>query len=178
MYNSYNLKASNTSQISSVIVDIISDFKKYLSVQNISSGSLRSYLSDVRFFLNWFFFFLHENHLTDNFSPSDSFVYLNEGVLNSYKHYLIKVNTPLKTINRRFSSLRKFGVFCQSQKWCSLLVFDTLKNISVEEKPFPEDVYHLEEFRINLWKDHSSKATIKNYLNDVKQFLTWTEKLN
>ena len=183
MYNSYNLKANDTSLISSEIINIIFDFKKYLLLQKISSGSLRSYLSDVRFFLNWLFNFLKEKHIdltveknltsTLNLPPS-VLSFINEPVVEAYKNFLIKSNTPLKTINRRFSSLRKFGIFCQSQKWCSLLVFDTLKNIPAEEKPFPEDSYHLEEFRINLWKDRASKATIKNYLNDVKQFLVWT----
>lgn len=186
MYNSYNFKAnysSLSSSFSSEIINIIFDFKKYLLLQKISSGSLRSYLSDVRFFLNWLFNFLKEKHIdltveknltsTLNLPPS-VLSFINEPVVEAYKNFLIKSNTPLKTINRRFSSLRKFGIFCQSQKWCSLLVFDTLKNIPAEEKPFPEDSYHLEEFRINLWKDRASKATIKNYLNDVKQFLVWT----
>jgi len=183
MYNSYNFKANDTSLISSEIINIIFEFKKYLLLQKISSGSLRSYLSDVRFFLNWLFNFLKEKHidltveknLTSTFNlPPSVLSFINEPVVEAYKNFLIKSNTPLKTINRRFSSLRKFGIFCQSQKWCSLLVFDTLKNIPAEEKPFPEDSYHLEEFRINLWKDRASKATIKNYLNDVKQFLVWT----
>ena len=207
MYNSYNFKANDTSLISSEIINIIFEFKKYLLLQKISSGSLRSYLSDVRFFLNWLFNFLKEKHidltvddrklkigienrnlkienLTSKFDlqplpstfnlPPSVLSFINEPVVEAYKNFLIKSNTPLKTINRRFSSLRKFGIFCQSQKWCSLLVFDRLKNIPAEEKPFPEDSYHLEEFRINLWKDRASKATIKNYLNDVKQFLVWT----
>lgn len=194
MYNSYNLKANDPSLISSEIINIIFEFKKYLLLQKISSGSLRSYLSDVRHFLSWLLAFLVKQGfsrilstdsrgsvISDNpLEISENLKWLlkqvNQKVLEAFRDQELTNNVPIKTINRRFSSLRKFGIFCQSQKWCSLLAFDTLKNIPVVNKPFPEDSYHLEEFRINLWKNKSSKATIKNYLNDVKQFLAFSEK--
>lgn len=102
--------------------------------------------------------------------------HVNEKVLNDYKVYLISNNVPLKTINRRFSSLRRFGAFCQSQQWLVKNSFDTLRNIS-KEQSFPEDKYHLGEFKVSLWQKNSSKSTLKNYLNDIKQFIEWENSL-
>lgn len=105
--------------------------------------------------------------------------HVNPKVLNSYKDYLLSNNTPLKTINRRFSSLRRFGQFCKSQNWfpstpLGMNPFETLKNISLNQ-PFPEDKHHLSEYRNELWKKGASKLTIKNYLADIKQFLGWVD---
>jgi len=95
-------------------------------------------------------------------------------VLEDYKIYLTSNNVPLKTINRRFSSLRRFGEFCLAQNWITENHFDTLRNISLNQ-PFPENEFHLGEFKNELWKKGSTKLTIKNYLNDVRQFLKWSK---
>jgi len=173
MYNSYNLEPAG-------LESSLEIFKNFLVAEKISEGSIRSYLSDVRFFFNWLDGFLKENHINH---PSSILKYVNPKLLEAYKNYLLENNIPIKTINRRFSSLRKFGNFCQSQGWLvnpSTLLrmnpFDVLRNIPEEEKPFPENEYHLEEFKVHLWKNRSSKATIKNYLNDVKQFILWKSK--
>lgn len=112
------------------------------------------------------------NHLS---SVVSLLKHVNQRVLNSYKDYLLSNNVPLKTINRRFSSLRRFGQFCKSQHWLSLNPFDTLRNFS-QNQPFPEDKHHLSEYRNELWKRGLTKVSLKNYLADVKQFILWSEK--
>lgn len=188
MYNQYNLKANASSDD---LENIINIFKSFLNSEKISKGSIRSYLSDTRQFLFWLEGFLQNAHRFTQISSrftrisenppaiSENLIiilkYINEPVLKTYKEYLGLNNIPTKTINRRFSSLRRFGAFCQDQKWCSTNPFDTLRNISLNTS-FPEDQYHLGEFKVSLWKNNSSKATIKNYLADVKQFLLWQAK--
>lgn len=181
MYNQYNPEANN---YSSTFESLIKVFKCFLDSEKISKGSVRSYTSDVRNFLGWLAFFLEANHISTSDSPSQLIdkgdlkfsllKYVNQKVLSSYKDYLLSNNTPLKTINRRFSSLRRFGQFCKSQNWLSFNPFDTLRNFS-QNQPFPEDEHHLAEYRNELWKKGASKLTIKNYLNDVKQFLVWSK---
>lgn len=187
MYNQYNLEATTFDSL-------ISIFKKYLIAEKISSGSTRSYLSDVRHFLGWLILFLKSNKITvgsfgevgeigeirgnkgkEMLETINLLKFVNERVLNAYKTYLTSNNVPLKTINRRFSSLRRFGEFCKSQNWTSQNYFDTLRNISLNQ-PFPESEYHLGEFRTELWKRGLTKISLKNYLADVKQFLAWTGK--
>jgi len=177
MYNLYNLKANLSQQTSNESVDnLLILFKKFLVAEKISSGSIRSYLSDVRHFLGWLVLFLQANHILKE-AEMNLLPYVNPKVLESYKNYLTGNNVPLKTANRRFSALRKFGDFCLSQNWLSLNTFDTLRTIS-QEVPFPEEKWHLGEFRVGLWKNNASKSTIKNYLNDVKQFIGWAERKN
>lgn len=173
MYNQYNLEA-NTSIIE------LGSFKKYLHAEKISAGSIRSYLSDVRHFWGWLILFLKSNRIiTDSFPVNEQIVFLlkhiNQKTLAAYRLYLSGNNTPVKTQNRRFSSLRRFGSFCVSQNWMSQNPFDILRTIS-PGTPFPETKYHLAEFRSHLWKNNAGKLTIKNYLSDIKQYLAWSER--
>ncbi len=187
MYNQYNLKATTFPNesldiFSNNFEEIIKVFKSFLNNEKISKGSIRSYLSDTRQFLGWIFNFLIESKIVKsntnlNVNINELLKYITEPILKVYKEYLELNNIPTKTINRRFSSLRRFGAFCQDQKWCNLNPFDTLRNVSLNT-PFPEDQCHLGEFKVNLWKEDVSKLTIKNYMNDVKQFLSWQQKFS
>lgn len=183
MYNQYNLEANNS------LEKIVKNFRLYLYNEDISKGSIRSYVSDTRFFLGWFYFFLESNRIlrlkdlvnqNGDFSINEfcqTLRHIKPKVLEAYKEFLISNNTPVKTINRRFSSLRKFGYFCQLQNWVAQNPFEELKNVSLSGvKPLLEDKYHLEKFKTFLWQKNTSDSTIKNYLSDVKQFITWTEK--
>jgi site-specific recombinase XerD len=181
MYNSYNPEASNHG--SSLV-----SFKHYLIAEKISKGSIRSYLSDVRHFFAWLKEFLEKNQVALTMkqpaSPSgglDNEIvtllnYVNSKLLEAYQACQLDNNVPIRTINRRFSSLRKFGNFCQSQNWINLNPFDSLRNISQSDKSRLEERYRLKEFRLYLWQNKASQSTIKNYLNDIRQFIEWSEK--
>ncbi|RJR24642.1 hypothetical protein C4578_02515 [Candidatus Microgenomates bacterium] len=175
MYNPYNFEAN--SKIKD-FDEIIGKFKLYLNTENISKGSIRSYLSDARHFLGWLVSFLEENHIivpkSQKLNAESLLGFVNERLLEAYKDYQLGINVPVKTINRRFSALRKFGTFCQVRLDLKVNMFDTLRNISKEEK-IPKVDYRVEDFRLELWKNKASKTTIKNYLNDVKQFVSWCE---
>lgn len=176
MYNPYNFEAN--SRIKD-FDETIGKFKLYLNTENISKGSARSYLSDSRHFLGWLVSFLLEKHLIDinsqNPGVKSLLEFVNEKLLEAYKNYQLEINVPVKTINRRFSSLRKFGSFCQIRLDLKKSKFDTLRNISREEET-PKTNYLFDEFRLELWKNKAGKTTIKNYLSDVKQFISWCEK--
>lgn len=87
---------------------------------------------------------------------------------------------PIKTINRRLSSLRKLSEFLLKTK---LLEFDFcagVKNIQlIQEKPKTDKTESiLLDFHQYLENEKISKNTIKNYLSDIKQFFNWVEKTN
>jgi site-specific recombinase XerD len=174
MYNSYNPEATEKETFLKL-------FKNFLNAEKISKGSIRSYLSDIRFFLSWLEAFFKKNHLlTVDFLQSLSLI--TPRALESYKASLLEQQTPITTVNRRFSSLRKFGNFCQGQ---GLLVypeqgrrvnpFDALRNIPEDDKKLAEQRYRLREFRLFLWQNQASQLTIKNYLSDIRQFIQWSE---
>lgn len=171
MYNSYNLEATDKDSCLRL-------FKIFLCAEKISKGSVRSYLSDIRFFFSWLDKFFQENlnQTTETQSLPQLFSFISPRALEAYRSSLLDNQTPVTTINRRFSSLRKFGSFCQTKNWVQLNHFDTLRNISLSSEGCLERDNLTREFRLHLWKNKASKATIKNYLNDVKQFLEWQER--
>lgn len=176
MYNLYNLEANHYPE------SLVISFRKYLVAERVSKGTVRSYVSDVRYFFNWLISFFESNHVFEaNYSsPSESsalFSLINQKVLSAYGQALRNNQVPLKTINRRFSALRKLGSFCVSQSIIAENIFESLKTLSQSSSSsLPEYDYHLEEFKSELWKNGASKITVKNYLGDVKQYLAWSEK--
>lgn len=172
MYNLYNPEPKSFLNLSS--------YKKYLQNENIAPGSIRSYISDVRHFLGWLILFLKTNRISTELTSVDEQIlfllkHVNQKTLSAYRIYLSSNDTPEKTQNRRFSSLRRFGSFCVSQNWVNENPFDILRNVS-QGTPYPENKYHLAEFRNHLWKNNAGKLTIKNYLSDIKQYLAWSKK--
>jgi len=95
-YNLYNLEP---------------EFKKFLLAENVSPSTLKNYLSDFRFFAGW----ITKELRFKNYELRIEL--LNKEHIEAYKAYLIQNNLPLKTINRRLSTVRKFCSFCISQGW-------------------------------------------------------------
>lgn len=171
MYNLYNLEADHYPEA------LIFSFRQFLIAEKIAKGTVRSYVSDVRSFFNWLIAFLINAHLFEANSPISSdtgylFSFINASVLFAYAEYLRNNHVPIKTINRRYSALRKLGSFSVHQSISAENVFDSLKTIN-DSIPFPENEYHLDEFKTLLWQNGLTKSSIKNYLGDVRQYLTW-----
>jgi site-specific recombinase XerD len=165
--NPYNLEAND-------LESLLGIFKEYLTSEKISKGSIRSYLSDTRFFFAWLTDFLMVNKVIrkTNLSPPTLLGQINERLLETFKDSQLN-SAPTTTINRRLSSLRRFGAFLEASS-LQMNPFDTLSNVK-EETEADKDPHRLEEFRLELWKKGLSKTTIKNYLSDVKQFIGWKE---
>jgi site-specific recombinase XerD len=121
-YNLYNFEAS---------------FSLYLTAENISPVSLKNYLSDLRFFLGWAT--AHVKSQSNSLITIDPVKIVEQftfEVIEQYKLYLSTNNFPLKTINRRLSTIRKFFTFCISQGWTSENPAKRVKNsISADQKP-------------------------------------------
>lgn len=103
-YNLYNFEA---------------DFKKYLLAGNTKTISIKNYLSDLRHFFGWAALNVQSTQSTNQSSSYIVFIksILSEESINQYVSYLNTNTIPIKTINRRLSTLRKFGHFCISQGW-------------------------------------------------------------
>jgi len=169
---------------------ILQTFKVTLISDNVGSGTVRSYLSDTNHFLNWFL--SHDftkgsplsNGLTKAASlsskTSQSFtglatIYLkgiSRKTVDHYYEHLVDTQTPRQTLNRRLSSLRKFGAFCVSQGWLTENYFVYVKNMTKSEVA-SEDKYNLTAYRRHLFDQGNSSSTIKSYLSDVKHFINW-----
>ncbi len=120
-YNFYNLEA---------------EFKKYLLSGNksLTKITIKNYLSDLRHFFGWFIRKFKNIQIPEDFKKID------EKIIEEYKNYLIVNGLPLKTINRRLSTLRKFGSFCISQNWLSLNPAKKINNLSSGYQQLNEEV--------------------------------------
>jgi Site-specific recombinase XerD len=170
-YNLYNLEAS---------------FKKYLLAENISPITLKNYLSDLRHFLGWLTFYWKSNFSNTAFLIDQNLIEIlkqvQDDTIEKYKSYLIANNLPLKTINRRLSTLRKFFSFCISQGWLKENPAKKIKNEKIKDKNFFSESEGenekldkqqvLKSFQQNLQKENLDQPTIKSYLEVVQEFLS------
>lgn len=153
------------------ILSALNSFKLLLLSEKVSNGTIRSYLSDTRHFIAWLNLYQKSNRQITS-SLIGSIALVRSKTINHYLEYLVENHVPSKTINRRLSSLRKFGGFCVSQGWLADNYFSYLKNIT-SNQPASEDIYFLNEYRQKLIAENNTSQTIKNYLSDIRHFINW-----
>jgi site-specific recombinase XerD len=149
-------------------MDIVNDFNSYLLSQKKPAGAvtIKNYLADVRKFTIWY-----EKTYQTSFTP-DKLTYL---ILEQYKHSIENPGNTASSFNsvkRYFSSLRKLASFMLETNLIQSNPF-----IKQETKQVNTDPFYLKSFRNSLAEDQASKLTIKNYINDVKQFIEWLQKV-
>ena len=132
-------------------------FTDYLVAENISPLTLKYYRSDIKHFFSW----LAKTNASNDIAEMVTF----ENIVE-YKNYSAQDEAPVKTINRRLSTIRKFCTFCISQGWLSenpakkvinVTKTMTTAKLSVEEpqkndlflefkQEFPTDYANLSDF--------------------------------
>lgn len=147
-YNLYNLEAS---------------FKKYLLAENVSSATVHNYLSDFRHFAGWFSLYI-ESHNNVSLSTSEPFLpsVLSKQTVFQYRAYLLENKLPVKTVNRRLSTLRKLSAFCINQGWLTENAAKQLGNIDIK-------VQETEEFEAFLLSKHITVDNIERITQDIKE---------
>jgi site-specific recombinase XerD len=126
---------------------LLTSFKSWLATNHYSPSTIRNYLVDTNRYL--------QTSTGDVFSPESVSSYLATIASDSNK-------------NRYLSSLSKFFQFALDQK---LITVDPLKLSQKPKLPQPEDA--LADYQNYLTKKKFFPATIKNYLNDIQQFIDW-----
>jgi site-specific recombinase XerD len=153
-YNFYNFEAS---------------FKKFLLAENVSPITLKNYLSDLRHFLGWLMFYWKSHFSNTAFLIDQNLIEIlkqvHDDTIEKYKSYLIANNLPLKTINRRLSTLRKFFSFCISQGWLKENPAKKIQNLKLKIDSI------ISSFALSLEKENLDQKTIKSYLEVIQEFL-------
>jgi len=126
---------------------VLNSFKSWLISKSYSSSTTRNYLSDINRYL--------QNSAENYFSPE------------SVSSYLSSINDD-QNKNRYLSSLSKFFQFALDQH---LISTNPLKASQKSKLPGPQDA--LNQYQSFLTKKNFSPVTIKNYLNDIQQFIDW-----
>jgi len=168
-YNLSNLEAS---------------FKQYLLTVNakpLNSITIKNYLSDLRHFLGWIISDVRAHHAAPQHqsdprksaSVSTEILPLIQAVtptvVSDYKNYLNSNNIPPKTINRRLSTLRKFGSFCISQGWMKENPAKRIKNYELRIKNEKTEI--LTQYKEFLNKQNLDRQNITNLIADVEEFI-------
>jgi len=149
-------------------------FKNYLLVQKNSSVTAKNYVADLNHFLNWLD---SKTGIKHQIVGKGIFSLFTKETLEEYKTDLLADEAPLATLNRRLSTLRKFGQFGLSQGWLKNNPALKMANATFQETKIDSEVGGklLEGFQKQLEKEKVSPITIKNYLSDLKHFLNWLE---
>ncbi len=94
-------------------------FKDYLLAENVSKITAKNYICDIRHYLHWMLFNLSNNGLFSDVIEGDDITFLDCFIslsssesIERYLEYLKNNQTPVRSINRKLSSLRKFHKFC------------------------------------------------------------------
>ena len=157
---------------------IIQSFLESLFSESLSKVSIANYRSDINHFLFWF---ARRISLTGVYVEtfSDLLPFLKKDTGRSYKASLLQAKLPVSSINRGLSSLRRLSRFLLTR---GLLAFDFMEatgNVKAYQKEGQKTLANesfLVEFEKHLTLESSSKNTVKNYVSDVRQFLTWLER--
>lgn len=148
-------------------------FKLYLQIQKVSPVTVKNYVVDVNHFLDWL---AQKTGIKHQIVGKAIFGLFTEETLNEYKTDLLQNRTPLSTLNRRLSTLRKFGQFGKNQGWLSEMPSITSEVFSRQTLASPPNCsLVLGNFQKHLEKEKVSQITIKNYLSDLRHFLNWLE---
>lgn len=154
---------------------LYNQFEKYLSSLRISTNSLKNYKSDISHFLTWATSKLEslgtyiEN--LDELTP-----FFSKNLAQEYMNFMIESSIPIKSINRRLSTLRHLSKFLAVSQLIDSDFMSNIQNITNTNKHtaiVPESL--IKSFTSHLEAENVSKNTIKNYLSDVRQFLNWYE---
>lgn len=153
---------------------LINQFKIYLVTQKIQSTSIKNYIVDLKNFLEWFILHLKTNQVIfDEQNPLSICALVSGEKIKLYKNFLEINNTPVKTINRRLSTLRRLGSFIFLQGWQNVNPSKDIDNSGIKKQPASADMVMLAHYKNDLMIEGMSKATIKNYLADIRQFLNF-----
>lgn len=141
-YNLYNFEAQ---------------FATYLLAENVAHSSVKHYQSDIRHFLGW----ATSNHIS-----------FSQETVERYIEYLTANSIPSKTINRRLSSLRKFGSFCINQGWMKENPAKHVRNTnSTDSKQITQMSQVEKEYLDYLDKEKMSPDEKKIAVEDIREFL-------
>jgi site-specific recombinase XerD len=150
------------------------EFIKYLSSLGISPKTHKNYRSDLAHFLSWAILKVRSFGSYVE-SLSEVIPFLNSDLSREYKNYMIENRMPVKTVNRRLSTLRHLSRFLVNSHTIDTDFTDGLENAGINLKKRSEMDPVINNFKSYLEAEKVSPNTIKNYLSDIKHFMTWLE---
>lgn len=142
---------------------VLATFKNWLSSKSYSDSTLRNYLSDVN------------KYLSQLSSPDLAF---DETSLSRYLNELSDLPDQVgkKYAPRALASLSKFCQFALDQRLISVNPMRNIAHSSTDKPSYALDTL-LADYKSYLVNHHKSESTITNYINDIKQFINYAQKI-
>jgi site-specific recombinase XerD len=153
---------------------IKTEFVKYLDSLGLSPKSHKNYRSDLTHFIGWALLKIRSFGSYAE-SLSEIVPFLNKELAHEYKNYMTENSTPSKTVNRRLSTMRHLARFLVATQIIDADFMLGVENIGFGIKKRPVTTPVVEDFKAFLEAEKVSPNTVKNYLSDIKQFMTWLE---
>lgn len=135
----------------------LQNFKLWLQTKNYQPTTVKNYISDTNKYLR---------HAAKQ-NP------LSPVTISTYITHLSRQNNA----KRYLASLHKFCQFALDQNLTSKNIFKTAQKIQKQTSP-PSTLSTnlpllLSQFEAHLIKQKRSPSTVRNYLNDLHQYITW-----
>jgi site-specific recombinase XerD len=147
-------------------------FLAFLQANSISEKTQGNYVSDVRHFIEWLVSFFHLTGMINDITATLNNV--TGQTIESYKTSQVTVGTPVSTVNRRLSSIRMFFKWANESGFTKTNPTVTIKNIiGPSNEPDVTVEAIIGKFADSLKNEGAADVTIKNYINDISEFLTW-----
>lgn len=175
-YNLYNFEALFRDFLLAGIVSSQESAKNKISKQ-LSSVSIKNYLSDLRHFLGWLISDLQFHNQTLMIDEKNIIDFINHTTILNYRLYLSDNSLPIKTVNRRLSTIRKFCSFCISQGWMKENPGKKIKNQKLKSKITYQNSKIktvMEQFRQNIIKSDESDQT-DIIIQDINEFISFSD---
>lgn len=137
---------------------MLTAYSSYLKQEKYSDNTIRNYLSDLSSYFRWSVNQGYAQNLQD-YSK-----FLTVSTLSTY----FSLIQQQKSYSRSLASLRSFCQFALNQNFIHKdVVNSALQNLSKNSNQL------LEQFSAYLKKQKVSDNTLRNYLGDVNQYLSW-----
>lgn len=149
-------------------------FIKYLDSLGLSAKSHKNYRSDLNHFSAWTILKVRSfGSYID--SLTEAVPFLSNNFAGEYKRFMVENTVPIKTVNRRLSTLRHLARFMALNQIIDQNFMDGIENVSVRKKSAIIVDPLIGQFKAHLEAKKASPNTIKNYISDVRHFLNWVE---
>jgi site-specific recombinase XerD len=151
--------------------NLSSIFKSYLLFNlDLTSGTIKNYLSDLRYFLAWLSSHraVSSNNLNTNNSNENLLLFCTKNNVIEYRNYLLANNIPRKSINRRLSTLRLFFKICCDENLINLNPIIDIPNV-IYELNKPDYFFLINEY---ISKNVNSESLTDKYVSDdLEEFI-------
>ena len=128
-------------------------YSSWLIIQKYQTNTIRNYLLDLKMFLEF------SNNVLNSTSITD-FIINNSGQNNHSRH---------------LASISKFCQFALDQQLIDSNPFSLAKKHAENPSPTRDLDLLLTQFAQSLGRNHKSPTTIKNYLGDIRQYISFCE---